>query len=333
MSAQKWPEVAVSFGTPCASSSRGEGLAAAYARLGSSMLCSQSALPSVSVMTNAQSTALRGSHPVTRAALDWLDNAAPGYCAATNVGGDCRTDDMGSFRIDGTEALFSWLEAAERCMVRCLSCERCNHMTVAIIRDGLWSVDCSWYYACERPTLRLGKLDTNGFYHGPVPRLPRSAAALPPPFAWPSAPVLPRSNAAVALQLSGHFRSCSYPSVVSHLAACRARFARCDLFVHAWATMAPATVHWSGRFERNANVSSAQCIAQLKAELGPAAVAVEEQGAPPPREAAAPDGQAWTEGGAFHWGPARYWGYLMALRGMRKAGFLRQRRERSEGVC
>ena len=61
---------------------------------------------------------LRGSHPVTRAALDWLDNAAPGYCAATNVGGDCYTDDMGSFRIDSTEARFSWLEAAERCMVR-----------------------------------------------------------------------------------------------------------------------------------------------------------------------------------------------------------------------
>ena len=84
---------------------------------------------------------LRGSHPVTRAALDWLEDAAPGYCAATNVGGDCRTDDMGSFRIED-EALFSWLEAAERCMVRCLSCERCNHMTVAIIREGLWGVDC-----------------------------------------------------------------------------------------------------------------------------------------------------------------------------------------------
>ena len=71
--------------------------------------------------------------------------------AATDVGGDCRTDNKGSFRIDGTEAHFSWLEAAERCMVRCLNCERCNHMTVAIIREGLWSVDCSWYYACARP--------------------------------------------------------------------------------------------------------------------------------------------------------------------------------------
>ena len=278
-------------------------------------------------------SSLRGAVPATRAALDWLDNAAPGYCAATDVGGDCRTDNKGSFRIDGTEAHFSWLEAAERCMVRCLNCERCNHMTVAIIREGLWSVDCSWYYACARPLHALNGRNMHGFYHGPVPQRLRSAAALlPPPFAWPSTPALPRSNAAVALQLSGHFRSCSYPSVVSHLAACRARFARCDLFVHSWATMAPATVHWSGLFDRGANVSSAQCLAQLKAELRPAAVAVDEQGPPPPRGAAAPDGQAWTEGEAYHWGPARYWGYLMALRGMRKAGILRQRRERSEGM-
>jgi len=273
---------------------------------------------------------MRGSHPLTRAALDWLDHKArPGHCGATSIGGDCLTGSKGSFKLEhGGAATFSWLELAERCLVRCLSCERCHVMTIAIIHDGLWAVDCSWYHSCAHPTL------APGFYHGAVPRQ-RAAVAplpLPPPFAWPEVPPLPRSAAAIALQMSGHMQACSYPSVTSHLAACRARFARCDLFVHTWASMAPATIHWSGRHHRARNTSSAPCVRQLKTELRPAAVAVDEQGAPPAHDAPPPDGQPWTERGAFQWGPERYWAYTMTLRGMHGAGQLRRRLERRDGV-
>ena len=127
----------------------------------------------------------------------------------------------------------------------------------------------------------------------------------------------------MALQLSGHLFACSYRSVSLHLAACRARFARCDLFVHTWTKMMPSSRHWTGKLlRRGSNTSSTKCVQQLKADLRPAAMAVDEQGSPPADGTAAPDGQPWTEGGAFHWGAGRYWGYMMTLRGMRRAGVL-----------
>ena len=75
-------------------------------------------------MRDRNISAPRGSLPITRAAIDWLDSALPGLCAPTDIGGNCSTDNKGSFEIRDSEALFSWLELTERCLKRCLGCER-----------------------------------------------------------------------------------------------------------------------------------------------------------------------------------------------------------------
>ena len=250
----------------------------------------------------------------------WLDSALPGYCEATDPGeGDCRTSRKGNFKVEGNATL-SWLALVDTCLSLCRQCERCRHITVAIPRGAMWwDVDCSWYQECTQPK------PLNGFFHGAVTRSP-----MQPLPAWPSTPLLPRSTHAVALQLSGHLMSCNYESVALHLQACRARFARCDLFVHSWSTMAPATVHWSGEMRHGRDDSSKRCLQQMKERLDPAAMQTEEQGTPPASSAMAPDGQPYDQG--FHWGPARHFGYLMALHAMHRTSALRRRFERRTNV-
>ena len=128
-------------------------------------------------------------------------------------------------------------------------------------------------------------------------------------------PAQPRSDAAVALQLSGHLMRCDdfrsdHHAISQHLRACRARFARCDLFVHSWTTLAPRTVHWQHRYRGGRNVSSEGCLRSLERAVRPQATLVEEQGDAPDANSLAPDGEPFTESGAYAWGAERYWGYM-----------------------
>ena len=95
----------------------------------------------------------------------------------------------------------------------------------------------------------------------------------------------------MALQVSGHLARCQFGALQAHLTRCRANFARCDVFVHTWSTMAPTTVHWSGGHKPNANLSTAACLPSLIEALEPRALSVETQREQLPREAElAPDG-------------------------------------------
>ena len=262
------------------------------------------------------------------AAVAWLDAAAPGYCSPTDFppSGDCRTGQKGSFALKNRTSKISWLDAVEECISYCLGCERCTFMTVAILSEGLWAPDCSWYDAagCSRP--KEDGVPVGSFFHGLVPR------GLPPP-----APAtrrtrlevpLSRINRSVAIQLSGHLMHCNYASVALHLRACRARFVQCELFVHTWSTMAPKTIHWSNTFRKGASTSSAACVAKLREELQPAEVLVEEQGMPFADDSLAPDGANFTERHVLGWGPGRYFGYMQALHGMGQSSKLRRKFER-----
>ena len=79
-------------------------------------------------------------------------------------------------------------------------------------------------------------------------------------------------RARIALQFSGHLRKgCVVSPAALHAAACRARFAVCDAFVHTWSELEPRTPHWrrgwpGGR--ANSSGESAQCAGTLRGMLG-----------------------------------------------------------------
>ena len=258
-----------------------------------------------------------------RMALDgreWLRSATPGYCQVTSSHkSDCSRDSSGAFRLI---AATSWLQAFEECNSKCLACTNCNFISIS-----LWAADCSWYSECKAP-----RTDLEGFFSGPVLRRDdRTASIVVPP-----APPQPQSAAAVALQVSGHLTRCHFGALQAHLAQCRARFARCDLFVHTWSTMAPATVHWSGGHKPNANLSTAACLPTLVEALEPRAVLVETQRELPRAAEMAPDGLPiqWvhrTERGA-QFAAERLFAYQQNLLGMHRASTMRRDFERSEGV-
>ena len=55
-----------------------------------------------------------------------------------------------------------------------------------------------------------------------------------------------RRDLAVALQVSGHLKSCNASKLRAHVDACRRAFAVCDVFVSTWSELKPTTIHWSG---------------------------------------------------------------------------------------
>ena len=69
--------------------------------------------------------------------------ARPGHCGTAGVNADCQVDDAGSWVFDRSEAS-SWQEAAEACVRRCNSCERCRYVSYSLRRQ-----DCSWFEHCN----------------------------------------------------------------------------------------------------------------------------------------------------------------------------------------
>ena len=158
----------------------------------------------------------------------------------------------------------------------------------------------------------------------------------------------PIADAAVAIQISGHLqdgRGCSLDHMQGHAAACRARFRRCDVYLHTWSTLHPQTASWhdgpssphaNSHARREINTSSEACMARIREALRPAATRVEKQPDPPSDEigvgSLAPDGLPFNYSGtltacgsqyACNWGPARLHGWQMSLAGMAQAAKLR----------
>ena len=163
-------------------------------------------------------------------------------------------------------------------------------------------------------------------------------------------------DAAVALQISGHIqdsRGCSLEHMQAHVAACRARFRRCDVYMHTWSTLHPQTASWHTRpsspphevvsqaraRSRPIEESSEACMVRIRQALRPLAAQVEEQPRPPRQvedagvDSLAPDGLPFNQSGtltacsghgyACNWGPARLHSWNMSLLGMALASRLR----------
>jgi len=87
----------------------------------------------------------------------------------------------------------------------------------------------------------------------------------------------------VALQSSGHLRDlCSsnatFKPLQSMVQRCRATSAVCDLFLHTWDTLSPATSTWhTWGAASTSSISSAKCVEMVQARLGPVAVLVDRQ--------------------------------------------------------
>ena len=67
-----------------------------------------------------------------------------GYCGSTSFGneGACEHDDKGSF--GGVHLGSSWDSALRACSQQCLSCARCNYVSLSL----QWN-DCSWFNECS----------------------------------------------------------------------------------------------------------------------------------------------------------------------------------------
>ena len=271
---------------------------------------------------------------VSSTARAWVRGASHGYCGITTDGrGDCEGGTSGSFpRVIGfgSNRTASWLLAAEACVPLCWGCQQCEYISIGIHWPFL---DCSWHSSCSEPFTESrappkGAPRVSGFLYGAVSAPTPSVADVPlPPLPWPSARP-PRLGAAAALQVSGHVNDCdaAVRNLQRHLAACREAFERCDLFVTTWDTLAPLTVHWTGRNHDRRHDSSAACVQRLEAELKPAArVRVARQPPPPADDALAPDGAPFRADVGLSWGAPRYFGFQQSLRGMAAAGALRRR--------
>lgn len=261
-------------------------------------------------------------------AAAWLGESRFGSCGVTTTGdhGDCLHGDRGSWHLDEnvrpTHA--SWILAAQDCLSRCRACARCSFVSIT-----LWDGDCSWYHSCDLSALHA---TVPGTRSAAIPRAKTARDALPPPLSQTKTPRARSNlvNAAVALQVSGHLHSrCRTRQLRMHATACRARFARCDVYLHTWNELTPKTVHWSGR-SRAPPISSNACVAQLAFDphLKVSAVAREAQPSWDGNVSAlAPDGMPFLDEG-LRWGPERHHGWMANVAGMRAAG--RMRREATQ---
>ena len=140
----------------------------------------------------------------------------------------------------------------------------------------------------------------------------------------------------IALQFSGHLRHrCVFGPVLLHARACRALFAKCDIFVHTWTELEPRTPHWRRGPRHPPNVSSASCVRSLQQTVTPVAVRVEEQAAAPDAAALAPDGTQFSPKDIgkehYYYGPEREFGWRMNVHGMTQVSKLRAQNEAREG--
>ena len=162
-------------------------------------------------------------------------------------------------------------------------------------------------------------------------------------------------DAAIAIQLSGHlhvarrmglFREetksirerhirstndlvCFYEPALRHVRACRARFKRCDVFVHTWSNGTSTTPAGSGSHKSpvRRNLTAHACLKNLTRDMQPYDVWVETQHDPPPKDSLAPDGQRINESSIkwIHQHPDMFYGFRMNLHGMSRAADLRRR--------
>ena len=129
-----------------------------------------------------------------------------------------------------------------------------------------------------------------------------------------------RRDLAVALQVSGHLKSCDASKLRAHVDACRRAFAVCDVFVSTWSELKPTTIHWSGsravtRRRWTAAEFEPKCLRPIR-ELA-TAMRVDVQPPPDARSAREP-------ADARYWGPERHHGWTMNVLGMRRAAELRR---------
>ncbi|KAL3892548.1 MAG: hypothetical protein SGPRY_015026, partial [Prymnesium sp.] len=91
-----------------------------------------------------------GSSRVGEAVAEWLGAAAAGYCRAAPLAapGSCSHGHAGSHPLRSSLAR-TWPLAARACVSLCLSCPRCTHVSISLIKK-----DCSWFHSCP-PNSRL----------------------------------------------------------------------------------------------------------------------------------------------------------------------------------
>ena len=245
-----------------------------------------------------------------------------GACSFTNGGrSGCFTQDKGSLPVGQ-----NGINSLEDCASWCNDCPRCGYISFsAALRD------CSWFVECRMHTL----LTISGGEKFVTLRIRRGEVATlsppPPPPPWRALKV----EAAAAVQLSGHLGPyCALEALEKQVNACRRRFASCDVYVHTWSTLGPRTPHWStaARNIRN-NESSASCVRELRARIGPGlSVRVETQEPPPPPHTLDPLGQRYSverQG----WGAARYFGWQQLVVSMLGAAALQKESGSSYAVA
>ena len=276
----------------------------------------------------AASTNATATTSSSRAAIQWLAASHFGSCAVTTEDGGRRCDDgdQGAWRLRSSG---SWVLAAEECLERCRACTRCRYVSIT-----LWDRDCSWYSRCD--TSRLSRRIA-GTRSAPL-AAELGAAMVDAERAGHQneepARRLGLVQAAVALQVSGHLGTgCDTEHLRAHIAACRARFVRCDVFLHTWTELTPRTPHWSGR-PRPKALDSRECVEQMARDAQLGLTEIQREAQPPALVSngttaapLAPDGLPFEDDSALVWGPARYHGWLMNVRGMLSAARLRQRAE------
>ena len=66
-----------------------------------------------------------------------------GYCAATELGGNCKVDNSGAWQLPPQRAFNGWAAAAKWCLHLCRQCERCTAVSLSLSQ-----LDCSWFAKC-----------------------------------------------------------------------------------------------------------------------------------------------------------------------------------------
>ena len=89
----------------------------------------------------------------------FLDRSVHGHCGITGSSeGDCEIGLNGAFGLKAADVQGGWKGAAAACVARCQGCARCRFVTVS-----LQYKDCSWYHACDLPSIKPEKLFTPEF--------------------------------------------------------------------------------------------------------------------------------------------------------------------------
>ena len=135
--------------------------------------CSQLAPSTAQVVTQVAGAGGRGGlSPVARSSEFALESFDLGYCAATELGGNCKVDDSGAWSLPPRRAFNGWNEAAEWCLRLCRLCDRCTAVSIS-----LSELDCSWFAKCPVTSL-LQQRKVQGHRTFRLPQKPNSTFRL-----------------------------------------------------------------------------------------------------------------------------------------------------------